>query len=83
MIGRKDIACREIVEIVTEYLEGILSRRDRKRFERHIGGCDACREYLRQMRRMIHAVGAIREEDIPTGVRTELMEAFRGWKLAR
>jgi anti-sigma factor RsiW len=83
MIGRREIPCREIVEIITEYIEGTLSRRDRKRVARHLAGCGACTEYLAQMRRMIRAVGTIREEDIPTGVRAELMEAFRGWNRTR
>jgi len=72
--------CREMVELMTEYLEGALSAGDRARFEDHIAGCDGCRSYLEQMRSTIHLVGRIPDEPIPEHVRKELMNAFRAWK---
>jgi anti-sigma factor RsiW len=79
----KPLACQELVELVTAYFDGGLSRRDRRRFERHIGGCDNCTAYVEQMRLVIEASGRVTEDDIDAAARDELLEAFRGWKAAR
>jgi anti-sigma factor RsiW len=65
---------------VTDYLEGKLSRRDRKRFEGHIAGCDGCTAYLAQMRRTIVATGRLTEEDLSAEARRDLLAAFREWR---
>jgi anti-sigma factor RsiW len=84
MIGRaKPLACQELVEIVTAYLEGAMGRRDRKRFEAHISGCDKCTIYVEQMRQTIAATGSITEQTIDPAARDELLEVFREWKTAR
>jgi anti-sigma factor RsiW len=72
--------CREMVELMTEYLEGALSARDRERFEEHIAGCDGCRAYLEQMRATRNAIGKLAEESIPEHIQEDLLEAFRTWK---
>ena len=77
------LACQELVELVTAYFEGDLSRRDRRRFERHIGGCENCSAYVEQMRLTIDASGRLTEEDIDPAAREELLAAFRGWKETR
>lgn len=76
----RDLTCKEVVELITDYLEGTLSRRDRKRFERHLAVCDGCTAYLEQMRRTIATTRALAEEDLPEAVREELVSAFRGWR---
>jgi anti-sigma factor RsiW len=79
----KPLACQELVELVTAYFDGGLSRSDRRRFRRHIGGCDNCAAYVEQMRLMIEASGRLTEEDIEPAAREELLAAFRGWKQER
>jgi anti-sigma factor RsiW len=80
MIGRADsLTCRELVELVTDYLEGALPRADRRRFERHIAGCDHCTAYLEQIRLTITATGRLTEEDLEPEARGELLAAFRDW----
>jgi putative zinc finger protein len=76
----RELSCRELVELVTDYFEDALSRRDRKRFDRHISGCDGCTAYLEQMRGTIRATGMLTEEQVPEEARGELLGAFRGWK---
>jgi anti-sigma factor RsiW len=76
----RELSCREVVELVTEYLEGALSRRDRKRFERHLAGCGGCTAHLEQMRRTIRATGRLTEEQTTEEARRELVTAFRDWK---
>jgi len=80
VILTKPIPCREMVELVTDYLEGALSRRERRRFERHIAGCDGCTAYLDQMRQTLRVVGSLSEETIPGDARDALLHAFRDWR---
>jgi len=80
MIGTRDMACRELVELVTDYFEGALSRRDRRRFERHIAGCDHCTAYLEQMRQTLRVLGTLSEETISSEAREALLHAFRDWR---
>ncbi len=46
----RDLVCQQAVELVTDYLEGALGRRDRRRFESHLRACPNCRAYLEQIK---------------------------------
>lgn len=72
--------CREMVELMTDYLEGTLAASERTRFEEHIAGCDGCRAYLEQMRKTVGVVGRLTDDQIPPAVRDQLLDAFRDWK---
>lgn len=74
-----EMPCRELVELVTEYLEDRLSPLDRARFEAHLGECEACRTYLDQFRQTILALGRLPEESLSPEARDALVAAFRGW----
>jgi anti-sigma factor RsiW len=74
------LACQELVEIVTAYFEGTLSRRDRRRFDAHLRACDGCSAYVEQMRVTIRLTGTLREEDIEPAAREALLHAFRDWR---
>ena len=78
-LGR-DIVCSQIVELVTDYLEGALSVEERERFEEHIGFCDWCLTYFDQTRDTIATVGTLREADVPAGLEDRLLTTFRNWK---
>jgi predicted anti-sigma-YlaC factor YlaD len=75
-----DITCREVVEIVTDYLEGGMSSADRARFEAHLAICDGCTNYLHQMREAIRLTGMLTEEQIPDAQKRPLLDAFRDWR---
>jgi anti-sigma factor RsiW len=77
---RNALTCQELVELVTDYFEGALSRRDRKRFEAHIAVCPHCSLYLEQLRETIVLTGALREEDVQPDARQALLEQFAKWK---
>jgi anti-sigma factor RsiW len=77
------MACQELVELVTAYLENALSTADRERFEAHIARCDDCTRYLEQMRATIGALGRIPPESLSAEAERELLAAFRGWRTAR
>jgi anti-sigma factor RsiW len=78
-LRRADLVCQQAVELVTDYLEGALSRRERRRFEAHLGGCPHCTEYFEQMRAVIRATGAIEEEDLTPEMRTDFEALYRRW----
>jgi anti-sigma factor RsiW len=75
-----EMNCKELVELVTEYLEGTLSPAERARFEAHLGECSGCTHYLQQMRRTIHTLGQLTEETIDPQTRAELLQVFKNWK---
>jgi anti-sigma factor RsiW len=75
-----DMSCKELVELVTDYLEGALSPTDRQRFDLHISKCDWCKLYIAQIRLTIKAVGKLTEDSIEPRAKEELLGVFRGWK---
>jgi anti-sigma factor RsiW len=77
---RGDLACQQVVELVTDYLEGYLSRSDRRRFEAHLRKCPNCTNYLAQMRATIQATGTLHQDDLTPEVRREFTELYRNWR---
>jgi len=74
------LTCRELVELVTDFLEDRLSPADRDRFERHLAVCPGCVTYVAQIRETVRLVGRLREEDVPAEMESALREAFRDWR---
>jgi predicted anti-sigma-YlaC factor YlaD len=76
-----DLACAELVDLVTDYLEGALSPHDRTRFEEHLVFCEGCTDYVEQLRTTIGLTARLRDDD---GLAAEtcdaLLDAFREWK---
>ena len=62
LLSVPEMSCRELVRLITDYLEGELSVRDRRRFQRHLRGCDGCTTYVEQMRQTIHLTGGLGTE---------------------
>jgi anti-sigma factor RsiW len=71
------ISCQEVVEVITDYLEGKLSPEDVAILEAHLALCDGCQWYLDQMRITIAAVGRIEDEEVPAELRDTVLAAFR------
>jgi anti-sigma factor RsiW len=74
------LTCREMVELVTDYLEGRLDGAARERFDAHVAACDGCKLYIEQMRMTIAALGRFPPETISPEAERELIDAFRGWR---
>jgi anti-sigma factor RsiW len=74
------MACAELVEVITDYLEGTLGDQDRRRFEAHLAVCPYCLDYLDQMREVIDAMGTLEVETLSPRRQEELLAAFRGWR---
>ncbi len=77
---RHDLACQQAVELVTAYLEGALSRSDRRRYEKHLAVCPHCTEYLVQIRETIRLAGRLTAEDLSPRMRDDLTEVYRRWR---
>jgi anti-sigma factor RsiW len=77
-----EMTCKELVELVTEYLEGTLPADDRIRMENHLSGCDGCTNYMEQMRQTIQLTGQLREESLTPQQSDDLLRLFSDWKKA-
>jgi anti-sigma factor RsiW len=77
---RRDLVCRQAVELVTDYLEGTLPRAGRRRFEVHLADCPHCTEYLEQIRATIRVTGAARPEDLSPQAQEDLINLYRRWR---
>ena len=80
MIDVEGLSCQELVELVTDYLEGALSERDRRAFEGHLAGCDGCTEYVEQLRVTVRLTGTIVPADLSPEAERALLQAFRSWR---
>jgi anti-sigma factor RsiW len=76
----RELTCKELVELVTGYLDGSLRGRRRRRFESHLSECDGCTRYLQQMQATIRATGRLTEDRVTEEQKTVLLAAFRDWK---
>ena len=75
-----ELTCEELVELITDYLEGIMPPEERLRFEDHLDICEGCRAYLDHMRATLRMIGHLREENIPAHTSEQLLVAFRTWR---
>jgi anti-sigma factor RsiW len=75
-----EMTCKELVEVITGYLEGTLPQEDRRRFEAHLKECPYCVNYLEQMRETIEALGELTADSIAPERRREILEAFGEWR---
>jgi predicted anti-sigma-YlaC factor YlaD len=76
----EEMTCKELVELVTDYLEDSLPIDVRMKLENHLSGCDGCTNYVEQMRQTIRLTGQVREENLTPQQREELLRLFRDWK---
>jgi anti-sigma factor RsiW len=78
----EDITCREIVEIVSDYVEGALGPDEREAVELHLNLCDGCADYLQQLRTTIELSGELPAEPLSPELEEELCRAFRSFRRA-
>jgi predicted anti-sigma-YlaC factor YlaD len=76
----QELSCKELVELLTDYLEGRLSTDDVARFDEHLVICEGCRIYLNQMQTTLNTLGKLSEESIPPQAKAELLRTFRSWR---
>ncbi|HEX2158073.1 MAG TPA: zf-HC2 domain-containing protein [Actinomycetes bacterium] len=76
----QELSCREVVEILGDYLEGAMTPKDRVRLEEHLADCDGCTAYLEQLRVTIRLSGQLSEDAVSSEAMAPLLEAFRAWR---
>ena len=74
-----EVACQELVELVTDYLEDALPDSTRALFEAHLHECEGCRRYIDQMRTTIRLTGTLSEEALAPASREQLFQLFHDW----
>lgn len=67
-MNRDEVLCREVVQVLTDYLEGALPVEDRVALEQHLLICQGCTGFLAQLRTSIALTGALHQEEVPPGV---------------
>ena len=77
----EDLDCRDVVEVVTDYLEGDLAPDHRHRFDRHLAACEDCQVYLEQLRTVLRVAGRPTVDAVPPETMAGLLRAFRDWRL--
>ena len=73
------LSCQELVELVTDYLEGSLPEDERRRFDEHVDGCEGCRRYVEQMRATLGVTGELSPESLDPETEQALLTTFRSW----
>jgi predicted anti-sigma-YlaC factor YlaD len=76
----QELSCKELVELVTDYLEEALPLSERQRFDEHLANCRGCRAYVEQIRTTIRLAGSLNEDNIPDEAKDGLLRLFRDWK---
>ena len=79
----RTLTCREVIDLLTDYVEDALPEQERRRVEAHLASCDGCTTYLEQMRETIRLTGMLTAEQIPEAGRARLLDAFRDWTRPR
>jgi anti-sigma factor RsiW len=78
-VTSRPMTCREVIDLLTDYVEDALPEQERRRVEAHLASCDGCTTYLEQVRETIRLTGMLTEEQIPDVERERLLDAFRDW----
>jgi predicted anti-sigma-YlaC factor YlaD len=79
-MSARALTCREVIELLSDYVEGALSTDDQRRVDEHLALCDGCTTYLEQIRETIRLSGMVSEEQVPEPEKTALLDAFRDWR---
>ncbi len=80
ILASHPLVCREAIELMSDYLDGSLARRDRRRLERHLADCPDCTRYLEQMRLTITASGSVTTDDLSPDALDDFVELFRRFR---
>jgi predicted anti-sigma-YlaC factor YlaD len=80
MTSPAEMDCQDLVELVSDYLEGAVSPDRRAEIDAHLASCEGCTAYLEQMRTTIRLSGMLGEDQIPPELKEPLLAAFRSWR---
>jgi anti-sigma factor RsiW len=75
--GVSDFECRQIAELLGEYLDGSLPRETRELIDFHIDGCAPCVAFLNTYRGTVDAARKLPEVAIPTELKKRLLTVLK------
>jgi len=75
-----ELVCREVVELVTAYLDDALEPAQRAALERHLAVCPHCTEYFAQIKLVRAAAGRVTSTDIAPQAKQDLMALYERWR---
>jgi anti-sigma factor RsiW len=81
-LERRSVAltCQQVVELMTDYVEGVLLPDERGRFEAHLAHCDACARYLEQLRATLDVLAQMTPPEPDPVLREELVAFYRRYR---
>jgi predicted anti-sigma-YlaC factor YlaD len=80
MTTTHELTCKEVVELVTDYLEEVLLPEKLAQLEEHLAGCPGCRNYIEQVRLTIGMLRNLAQEPMFSETKEELLRKFQQWK---
>jgi anti-sigma factor RsiW len=80
MMMKKGLMCQQLVELLTDYLDGVLPDAEHREVEAHLAMCEHCTAYMDQFRQTIAATGSLTIDDISEPAMNDLLDVFRNWK---
>jgi anti-sigma factor RsiW len=80
MTTEPDVTCREVVELLSDYLDDAIPAPDRARLDAHLAGCDGCSAALEQLREAIRVTGTLTEEQVARAQLEPVRSVFRAWR---
>ena len=81
MTTTNKLTCREVVELVTEYLEESLLPEKHEQFEEHVADCPGCTAYVEQIQQTIAMLHNLAAEPVFPETKDKLLGVFQQWKM--
>lgn len=75
--GPTSVECRQIAELLADYLDGSLPKPTCELIDWHIEGCGPCIAFINTYRGTVHAARKLRDADIPAELRQRLLAVLR------
>ena len=74
MTTDRDLMCREVIDLLAEYVGNALGADDVRALERHLQDCAPCRAYLATYRKTIRLTGRAMDVEMPDELQRRLRE---------
>ncbi len=71
------LECRQIAELLGDYLDGSLEKRLTELLEWHIESCAPCVAFVNTYRGTVNAAAKLREVEVPSDLRQRLLNVLR------
>ena len=80
MTAEADVTCREVAELLSDYLDDAIPAPDRARLDAHLAECNGCAAALEQLRETIRVSGTLTEAQVAQERLEPVRSVFRTWR---